>query len=64
MDKIRQQLKDDKDCCYCVHSVGVPHFEHGCDAGTDPYCKIYNELVLEYGKGQQCIFWELNKTKE
>ena len=61
--KIQEQLICDKHCSFCKNSIEQPHYEMGYEAGTDPYCKILNELRSNYPTGQQCLFWELDKRK-
>jgi len=59
INKIRQQLIDDKHCSYCVNSIQEPYSEMGHDAGTVTRCKMFNELKLDYYDGQQCLFWQM-----
>lgn len=61
LEEMQQQAKEDKCCRYCTHAELQPHYEHGKYGGTDPFCPIFGELILEYGHGQQCIFWEEKK---
>ena len=61
LKSIAQQLVDDRCCSMCKNSIPEPHYEGGYDAGSDPYCPIRKELILEYGYGQQCLWWELKK---
>lgn len=57
--KIKQQLRDDKHCMFCVHSHQESHYEMGYDAGEDTYCDFYKRLMLYLDdNGQQCLFWE------
>lgn len=58
IEKMNAQMRDDKCCYFCVHSEQQPHIEMGRESGTDDYCTIHKQLILEYGAGQQCIFWE------
>ena len=61
LNKIEQMLIDDKCCIMCKNSKEEPHYEMGYYAGSDSYCTILNKLILEYGYGQQCLFFELRK---
>ena len=63
MESLDKKLRDDKCCCYCKNSEQVPHIEMGREAGTDDFCKIHQELMLGYGLGQQCLFWEERDAK-
>lgn len=58
------QLIKNHHCSYCIHSTSTPHYEHGCLAGEDSFCYIFDSLKVDYYDGQQCIFWELDKDKE
>ena len=64
LNKIKMQMIEDKCCTECANAELVPHIEMGYDAGTDPYCKIWNELKLGYGEGQQCLFWKQREEFE
>ena len=59
---IKLEMIADKDCSYCINSHRVPHIEMGKDGGTDTYCDVFDELKLDYGEGQQCIFWKLREN--
>ena len=59
--RIVQELIDNKSCCLCANANDEPHYEMGYNAGTDPYCTIFNELRI-YENGQQCLFWKLRKS--
>ena len=61
---MKKKQIEDKCCHYCENSEEHPHYEMGRDAGTDTYCKIWNELKIGYGEGQQCLFWKLREDLE
>lgn len=60
INRIKQELIENKSCCTCQHARDVEHWEMGKFSGYDPYCNILNGL--RFGcDGQQCLWY---KTKE
>ena len=61
--QLEEEAIKDKCCRYCINSINEPYYEHGKYGGTNPFCQIFDKLILEYGYGQQCLFWN-DGTKE